>query len=128
MNMERKEQDRLKKVFGYIPEEELPPAFEAEMMRQIRKEALRIRKRNERLYALTPVAASLAIAGLAAAVFIYMDIPWKHVYFHEISIPPLSRLIGAIVFILLLGDFLFRQAYDKKLRKQDSGKPLSDRF
>jgi polyferredoxin len=108
------QQDILKTMFNHLPEETLSQAFLPEMMQRIRKESVRIRKRDERLRIAALVAASLTIVGLTAATFIYMGVPKIEIDFSMITIPPLYLFIGAFSLILLLADSLFRQRYYKK--------------
>ena len=112
-------QDVLKSMFSHVPEEVLPPTFHAEMMQRIRKEALRISKRNKLLRLLALIAASAATIGLAAASLIYLGIPHIEIEIPQISFPPYYLYFGAIVLILLVADHLFRQFYDKKHRIED---------
>jgi polyferredoxin len=108
------ERDILKTVFDRMPEEALPQTFIPDMMQQIRKEAVRIRKRDERLRIVALVAASLAIVGLAAAALLYTGIPQMKIEFPRITIPPSYIFIGILALVLLLADSLFRQNYYKK--------------
>jgi polyferredoxin len=108
------QQDILKTMFQHLPEETLPPAFLPDMMRQIRKEAARIRRRNAWLRIVALAAASSAIVGLTVATFIYMDIPQVRIEWPTVSIPPFYLFIGILSLILLLADSLFRQRYYRK--------------
>ncbi|MDR3261004.1 MAG: hypothetical protein LBT78_04130 [Tannerella sp.] len=116
---EYEQRDILKTMFARLPDETLSPAFLAETMQRIRKEAVRIRKRDEWLCIAALVAASSAIVGLAVATFIYMDVPqieidFPRIDFSRISISPFYLLIGGLSLVLLLADSLFRQMYYKK--------------
>jgi hypothetical protein len=114
MNTNGTKYDLLETLFSRMPEEALPGNFQAEMMQRIRKEAVRIRKRNQLLNLSALIAASLAIIGLAVAALIRIGIPQYHFDFQSITIPPFYLCLGALSLILLLGDYLFRQAYYKR--------------
>jgi len=114
MDTNQNEQDILKSIFRQMPEETLPPAFQAEMMQRIRKEAIRIAKRNQWLRFLALIAATMFTIGLAVAALIYLGIPQITAGFPRITIPPHYIYFGALVLILLFADHLFRQRYDKK--------------
>jgi hypothetical protein len=107
-------QDILKTMFGQLPEEALSPAFLPAMMQRIQAESVRMRKRNERLRIVGLAAASAAIAGLAVAILVYIDMPQIRIDFSSISFPPVYLYIGALTLILLLADSLFRQRYFRK--------------
>ncbi|MDR1406817.1 MAG: hypothetical protein LBJ23_02065 [Tannerella sp.] len=113
--MNRNETDMLKTIFGRMAEEEtLPDGFQSKMMKRILQENARIRKRNERLQWILPVAASLFTAGLAAASLIYLKIPLPRIPFPSISLLEPYLPTGALVLLLLTADYFLREAYYKK--------------
>jgi hypothetical protein len=114
MNTNGTKQDLLATLFSRMPEDALPENFQAEMMQRIRNEAVRIRKREQLLHILALAAASSVIIGLTVAALIYIGIPQFNFDFQHITIPPFYLYIGVLSLILLLGDYLFRQAYYKK--------------
>ena len=107
-------QDILKSIFSRLPDERLPLNFQQEMMQQIRKEAVRITKRNERLYMLALIAGALFTAGLAVAALLYVGIPQLTIGFPHVSIPSSYIYFGLLVLILLSMDLLLRQRYYKR--------------
>ena len=112
--MNPNEQDLLKSIFSRLPDERLPLNFHPEMMQQIRKEAARIAKRNERLYILALIAGVLFTVGLAVAALLYVGIPTITIEFPRVSIPPSYIYFGLLVLVLLCMDLLLRQRYYKK--------------
>ena len=112
--MNQNEQDILKSIFGRLPDDVLPPSFQAEMMQQIRKEAVRTTKRNQLLAVLALIAATLFTIGLAVAALIYMGIPSITTEFPTISIPSYYIYFGFLVLMLLVMDHLLRQRYYKR--------------
>ena len=107
-------QDLLKSIFSRLPDERLPLNFQLEMMQQIRKEALRISKRNERLHLLALIAGVLFTIGLAVAALLYVGIPSITTEFPHVSIPPSYIYFGLLVLVLLFTDLLLRQHYYKR--------------
>ena len=107
-------QDILKSIFSRLPDERLPLNFQAEMMQQIRQEAARITKRNERLHLLALIAGTLFTIGLAVVALLYVGIPQLTTEFPRMEIPPSYIYFGLIVLVLLFSDHLLRQRYYNK--------------
>ena len=112
--MNQNEQDILTTIFNRLPDEMLPSTFRSEMMQRIRKEAIRIAKRNQRLRFLALTVASMFTIGLAVAALVYLDIPQIIAEFPRVSIPPYYIYFGLLVLVLLFADHLFRHLYYKK--------------
>ena len=112
--MNQNEHDILASIFSRLPDEKLPSAFQSEMMQQIRKEVVRIAKRNERLRILALIAGTLFTLGLTVAALVYLDIPQITTDLPRISIPPTYIYFGLLVLVLLIMDHLLRQRYYKK--------------
>jgi FtsH-binding integral membrane protein len=112
--IEEAQRDMLKAMFDRMTDDPLPPDFLPEMMQRIRTEAVRARKREAWRRTAALLAATLAIAGLAVAAFIYLDIPRFQADFPQIFIPPFYIYIGFLTLILLFADGWFRQKYFKK--------------
>lgn len=113
--MNRKnENDFLKDMFRKLPEEKLPQDFRMQMMQKITAEAARIRKRNERLGLLSIIAASLVIVGLAVAALLYLKLPEIEISLTSLASVPFYFYIGALVLLLLTGDYIMRRQYRKK--------------
>ena len=108
------EQDILKSLFNQVPEEVLPPTFQSEMMQKIRKEAIRIAKRNKCIQLLALIAATIVTICLAVASLIYLGITQIIIEIPQFSFPPYYLYFGFLVLILLVADHLFMQYYDKK--------------
>jgi multisubunit Na+/H+ antiporter MnhB subunit len=120
--MNANENDKLKDLFGRLPEVKLPAAFRAEMMKKIAAEAARRRKRSERLSWAALIAASLAVLGLAVAALRRLGVfqtlsqmPEIHLSFPEIERADLglSLFVGGLVLLLLCADHLLRRKYNK---------------
>lgn len=124
--MEQNEQDILKTMFSQLQEEKLPQAFQADMMGRIRQEALRIAKRNQLIQNLLLIGALVCVIGLGIGVFVYLKILpmsldfiridyWQIVHsFPHVSIPSSYLAFSFLVVILLVADYLLRQAYHKR--------------
>ena len=112
--MSQKEQDILKSMFSHVSEEMLPPTFQSETMQRIRKEAIRVEKRNKRLQLLALIAATIITICLAIAALIYLHIPQSMLEIPRISFPLYYLYFGFLVLILLVVDHLFRQFYYKR--------------
>ena len=112
--MNQNEQDIFQSIFDRLPVEPLPPGFQSEMMQRIRKEAVRIAKRNQRLRVLALIAATMCMIGLAVAALVYVGISPIMIEFPDISIPPYYIYFGILVLVLLFTDQLLRQLYYKK--------------
>jgi len=104
--------DILKTMFRLMPEEKLSLTFQQEMMVRIRKDALRIRRRNSIFRFLALAVASLIILSLAVLSFIYLEVP--EISIPKVSISPLYLFIGIASLVLLFGDYLFRKVYYRK--------------
>jgi len=121
MNSNQTERDLLKSMFSHVPEEEMPPNFQSDMMQKIRKESIRITKRNKALQLLGLISCSIVTIGLAVAALIYLEIPFGMSEIPSIAIkitpvdfPPYYLHFGFLVLILLVGDHLFRRYYYNK--------------
>ena len=112
--MNQNEQDILKSIFSRMPDEQLPSTFQSEMMQRVRKETVRLAKRNERYHVLALIAGSLIMIGLAVTALIYMDMPQLTTGFPRISIPSSYIYFGLLVLVLLCSDHLIRQYYYKR--------------
>ena len=112
--MNQNEHDILESIFSRLPDEKLPPTFQSEMMLQIRKETVRISKRNEWLCVFALIAGTLFTVGLTVAALVYMGITQLTTELARISIPPTYIYFGLLVLILLIMDHLVRQRYYKK--------------
>ena len=106
--------DILKTMLDNKPEEKLPLTFNAEMMQQIRKEAIRISHRNKIMRLLALISSSIITVGLAVAVWIYLDLPPIRIEFPQVSIPSYYLYFGFLVLLLLYADLLARQIYVKR--------------
>jgi len=112
--MNQNEQDILKSIFIRLPDEPLPPTFQSEMMLRIKKEAVRIAKRNQRLRVLALIAATTFTIGLAVASLVYMGLPEIMIEFSVVMIPPYYIYFGLLVLVLLFTDHWLQQRYYKR--------------
>lgn len=113
MNTEQKKSDLLESLFRNMPEEALPASFRIQVMQQVMKEAVKIKKRNERLGLLAVILASLAMITLAALAFLYMDLPRITMPKIDFSAFSFYLYIGILSLFLLFLDYKFRQAFRK---------------
>ena len=109
----KQEKDILKDLFRNMQEEPLPASFRMNVMEQITKEAIKIKKRNERMGLIAVILASLFMVALGIAAFLYMDLP-------KITIEPIHPstlhfylFIGSIVLFLLYLDYRLRRLFHK---------------
>ena len=75
MDSNQKQPDILENLFRQMPEQELPASFRLNVMQQIAKETVKVKKRNEWFGLAAVIAASLGMLGMAAAFLFYMDFP-----------------------------------------------------
>ena len=116
MDDTKKNPDILENLFRQMPEEELPASFRLNVMQQIARETIKVRKRNERLGLTAVIAASLGMA--VAAILYYIGMPettmtpmaWPKI---DISAFSFYFYIGILTLILLFLDYKFRKAYRK---------------
>lgn len=114
-------EDILANLLRQLPEEELPASFRLNVMQQISRETVKVRRRNEWWGWAAVIAASLGMLGIAAgSLFYYMGMP-------EISCPKITwtaihlpiysfyLYIGLLTLVLLFLDYKFR----KVLRKDE---------
>jgi hypothetical protein len=116
MDKKELENDWLKTLFGRMPEEPLPDSFREDMMKRIRAETVRMKKRSERIGLLSVILASSAMMGLATGALLYMGIPrleWEWTL-PELTSLPFYLYIGALTLLLLGIDHAFRRMYKKK--------------
>lgn len=118
MNTDHKQTDILNNLFRLVPEEELPASFRSNIMQQVMKEALRIKKRNERIGLAATILASLVMITLAVLSFIYMDLPEMEITIPHLSNVPFYLYIGFLALFLLGADYKFRQLFKRKQKKQ----------
>jgi hypothetical protein len=109
---ERKEKDILKDLFDRTLREEAPVEFRQKVMQQIYTEAVRIKKRNERLGLLSIIAASLFIIVLAGTSIAYLGLP--KIEWASLPSIPFYLYIGALTLLLLFADYKLRKSYKKK--------------
>ncbi len=114
------QQDALKRLFVQLPKDKLPETFRQSMMQQIMAEAMRVKKRNERLVMGAIIAASVVMLALGVLVFVYMDVPepvveWpKMPKMPSLTAAPLSVFVGALSLLLLFGDYQMRKIYKRR--------------
>jgi hypothetical protein len=114
MNGNEKETDWLKPLFSRLPEEDLPSSFREEMMKRVRRESARIRKRHELAGLFTVILASAGVMGLAAGALVRTGVPriaWKT---PDIAALSFYLYIGFLALLLLGADYLLRRIYRKK--------------
>lgn len=119
MDDNKKSTDILESLFRQMPEEELPVSFRLNVMQQITRETVRIKKRNEWLGLAAVIAASLGILGMAiASIFYYMGLPeitWPQITWPKIDFSAFCFYfhIGILTLILLFLDYKLRKAFHK---------------
>lgn len=114
MDMNKKKNpDILEGLFRQMPEEELPASFRLNVMQQIAREAIRVRKRNERLGLAAVIAASLLMLAMAVISFFYMEVP--RISWPKIDMTAFSFYfyIGTLTLLLLFLDYKLRKVFHK---------------
>ena len=117
MNIEKTEKDRLKDLLQSLPvQEECSENRKRAIMREIRKESVRIHKRKERLSWMAAIFASLfilwlGIKALASLNISLLDIPTISISDATASIISFSVFIALSAFALLLLDYFLRKKY-----------------
>ncbi|MDF9829300.1 hypothetical protein [Parabacteroides sp. PF5-6] len=115
MNTNR-EEDYLQGLFRQLPVEPLPVDFRMQLMQQIQEEALRVKKRNERLSWAALIIASLVILTLGVLAVIRLGIPKISI---DISMEAMQTIpfylyIAGLAGLLLFADHYFRKRYRAK--------------
>lgn len=118
INKNQERPDVLEDLFKQLPEEELPVSFRANVMRQVMQEAMKAKKRSERLSLVAVILASLAMVALAVLSFLYMGLPEIDMpHFPQPQWDPSALLfylyIGILTLCLLLADYMLRKAFYK---------------
>ncbi|MDH6535710.1 hypothetical protein D0T51_11780 [Parabacteroides sp. 52] len=113
-----REKDILKNLFKQLPEEQLPVDFRTNLMQQVLAESARVKKQNEYGGLIAVILASLAILALATVAFLYMKIPQITIDWSSLTIPSFYFFIGALAFILLVGDYLMRKKYRERHKEE----------
>ncbi|MDR1357435.1 MAG: hypothetical protein LBJ58_07190 [Tannerellaceae bacterium] len=114
MNSKEESSDRLRALFGRMPEEALPVGFNERMMSRVREEAVRRERRAGRLEALGLALSSLSVAGVLAGALIYAGVPTIRWEAPELAALPFYLHIGSLALVLLGMDYLVRRAYRKR--------------
>jgi fatty acid desaturase len=114
MNEKEYKKDWLKPMFSQLTKEELPASFRDNIMKRIRAEADRKKKRNELMELAAVCVASLAFIGLAAGAILYTSLPDVAWWTPDFITLPFYLYIGALTLLLLGVDHFFRQMYRKK--------------
>ena len=110
MDSNKKNPDILESLFRQMPEEELPASFRLNVMQQIAKETVKVKKRNEWF--------GLAAVIVAAAFLFYMDFPQitvPKITWPKIDLPIFSFYfyIGILTLFLLFLDYKLRKVFHK---------------
>ena len=121
-----KNEDRWKDLFRKLPAEQLPEGFRGHLMERVRKEALRMQRRKERvgLFAVILGALCMLMVGLAG---IYVFIEYTNteavpidfgmtgyvVSFLNSTYGSFFVYIGGLALLLLMADAWFRKLYFK---------------
>ena len=114
----KKQNDLLENLFRQMPEEPLPASFRSNVMQQILAEAVRIKKRNERLGLIAVIAASVIMLALAVVALLYLEIPKMTFRIPNLTSVPFYLYIGGLGLLLLWGDHIIRKKYKEKHKEQ----------
>ncbi|GHV51660.1 hypothetical protein FACS1894181_13840 [Bacteroidia bacterium] len=118
MNTNVKETDWLRRLFGSLPEEELPQSFRENMMKRIMAEAEKRKKRSERIGWLSVAAASMGLIALSVGSILFARGSGATIEFKLPEFNTTSMLfylyIGALALLLLCLDHFLGRIYKKK--------------
>jgi len=106
--------DLLENLFGQMTKEPLPASFRSNVMQQVLAEAIRIKKRNERLGLIAVIVASVIMLALAVVALIYLEVPKITFRVPDLTSVPFYLYIGGLVFLLLWFDHIMRRKYTEK--------------
>ncbi len=110
----KNKEDILQHLFRKMQREEPPVTFRNSVMQQILQEAMKKKKREERLGLFAVIFSSLVIISLGIAGLVYLDFKTLHIHIPDFSTAPFYIYIGILGLILLAFDHLMRKAYYKK--------------
>lgn len=113
MNKKQKHTDSLESLFHQLPEEEVPVAFHFNVMQQVMAEAIKAKKRNERLEMLTTILASLVMIVLGVLAFLFIGLPKISIPWLDSSICSFYLYIGMLTLFLLFVDYKLRRVFHK---------------
>ena len=110
MDSNKKNPDILESLFRQMPEEELPASFRLNVMQQIAKETVKVKKRNEWFGLAAVIVASLGILGMD-----FPQIPVPKITWPKIDLPIFSFYfyIGILTLFLLFLDYKLRKVFRK---------------
>lgn len=122
MQTKPKQTDRWSDLFKQLPEEALPASFHLNVMQEIRKEAVRRKKRKARMEWIGMAAAAMGIIGIASAALAYIG-PLQ-IAFPRINISGMISsglcfylYIGLLSLLLLVADYRLRRTFGKDAQK-----------
>lgn len=113
MNTEQEKIDLLDSLFRNMPEEPLPASFRINVMQQVMQEAVKARKRNERLGLIAVILASLFMVGVGILAFLYMDLPRMTTPKLNLQAFHFYLFIGGLTLFLLYLDYRLRRLFRK---------------
>lgn len=113
MNKNQIHTDPLKSLFGQLPEDELPAAFQFNVMQQIMAEAVKAKKRSERMGILAAILASLVMVALGVLVFVFIGLPKISIPRLDLSVCSFYMYVGILTLFLLFVDYKLRRVFHK---------------
>jgi len=110
--------DLLENLFGQMAKEPLPASFRSNVMQQILAEAIRVKKRNERLGLIAVIVASVIMLALAIAALVFLGVPKISFRVPDLTSVPFFLYIGGLAFLLLWFDHIMRRKYKEKHKEE----------
>jgi hypothetical protein len=118
----------MRELFSGMPDERLPPDFNANVMRRVRKEAIRRERRNRRLEILGYVSGAVAMAAVLVFILyrmgITVDVRALALHINSFPRPDFSLLksqsftvsayVGTLALFLLIMDSTIRRHIGKR--------------
>lgn len=117
MNRKDKEKDILREMFSQLPDKKLPDSFRETMMKQVMKEAVRMKTREERLGLLITILIAFVFLILGGVTLLILEVPRLELKMPDLTNLPFFVYIGTLVFLLLVADNVLRKKfYEKHLK------------
>ncbi|WP_085537518.1 hypothetical protein [Massilibacteroides vaginae] len=110
----------MKELFTRLPEKKLPDNFRADVMKTVMREAVRMKKREERFGLFITIAIATVMLALGTLALLYLKMPDLEFNIPDLSGVPFFIYIGCLVFLLLAIDYKCRKHFYEKRSKQHS--------
>lgn len=117
MNTTSDKKEILGDLFKQLDKGSLPSAFRTNVMNQVLAEAVRAKRKKERIGLAAVSAASLILIALAVFALIYTDTLLPKITMPEQPLTTFYLFIAILVAILLLADYKLRVFFRRRFQK-----------